>query len=108
MKQQPIPQPKKLTHIYVRDAQKGFVRPCWSSGSELYCGMCMRGEVQAVVGSVCPICSSTVERVFEVTPGGKPSFARWRKECSIRVADARQQTNEAVLLEFRGSRKVRA
>ncbi len=65
---------KTLTHIYVREAQKSFVRPCWSAGTEVYCGMCMRGIVQPVVGAVCPICSSTVERILEVTPGGNPSL----------------------------------
>jgi hypothetical protein len=31
---------KILTHIYVRDAQTGFVRPCWATDTEVYCGMC--------------------------------------------------------------------
>jgi hypothetical protein len=59
---------RTLTHIYVRDAQKGFVRPCWATDTEVYCGMCMRGVVQPVVGAVCPNCSSTVERILEVAP----------------------------------------
>jgi hypothetical protein len=100
---------KTLTHIYVRDAQKGFVRPCWSTGAEVYCGMCMRGVVQSAVGAVCPICSSTVERILEVAPGGKPNPARRRsKDCSIRVEHQDSQTGSAVLLDFLNSRKVRA
>jgi hypothetical protein len=26
---------KALTHIYVRDAQKAFLRACWRSGSDI-------------------------------------------------------------------------
>jgi hypothetical protein len=99
---------KTLTHVYVRDAQKGFVRPCWADGGEIYCGMCMRGNVKPVVGEVCPICSSTVERILEVTPGGTPKLARKRTDCSIRVEHQDSQISSAVLLDFSSSRKVRA
>jgi len=99
---------KTLTHIYVRDAQKGFVRPCWATGSEVYCGMCLRGVVQAVVGEVCPICSSTVERILEVAPGGAPKAARKRRDCSIRMEHQNSVVVSAVLLDFPGSRKARA
>jgi hypothetical protein len=108
MKHQPVPQPKTLTHIYVRDAQKGFVRPCWSSGGVVYCGMCMRGEVQAETGSVCPICASTVERILEVADGDSPKFTRRRNACSIRVGAARTNTGKAVLLDFTTSQGVSA
>jgi hypothetical protein len=57
---------KKLTHIYVRDAREGSIRPCWIAGKKVYCGICMRGTVQPTVGQVCPICSSTVERILQV------------------------------------------
>jgi hypothetical protein len=67
------------THIYVRDAHNGFVRPCWATDAEVYCGMCMRGTIQPVVGAVCPTCSSTVERILEVASGGAP------EPCSNRV-----------------------
>jgi hypothetical protein len=100
---------KTLTHIYVRDAQKGFVRPCWSTVSEVYCGMCMRGIVQPVVGAVCPICSSTVERILEVAPGGKfPNPPRKSKDCWLRVEHQDSQVGFAVSLDFPTSRKVRA
>jgi hypothetical protein len=100
---------KTLTHIYVRDAQKGFVRPCWSTGAEVYCGVCMRGVVQATVGAVCPICSSTVERILEIAPGGKPEPARKRsKHCSIRMEEQDSQAGSAVLLDLFNSRKVPA
>jgi hypothetical protein len=102
------PNEKTLTHIYVRDAQKGFVRPCWSSGTEVYCGMCMRGTVQPVVGEVCPICSSTVERILEVATGGAPRVARKHKDCSIRVGKADSEAGSGVLLDFPDSRRVRA
>ncbi len=107
MKQQAHSQPqtKTLTHIYVRDAQQGFVRPCWASGPELYCGMCMRGVVRAELGATCPVCSSTVERILEVTEGGTPKFTRQRRECSIRVGAARQEERQAVLLNFRASQR---
>jgi hypothetical protein len=98
---------KTLTHIYVRDAQKSFVRPCWSTGTEVYCGMCMRGIVQPVIGAICPICSGTVERILEVAPGGKPTPARKRKNCSIR-AELQDSQSSAVLLDFPNSRKARA
>jgi hypothetical protein len=102
------PNDKTLTHIYVRDAQKGFVRPCWSTGAEVYCGMCMRGTVQPVVGEVCSICSSTVERILEVTTGGAPRVARKHKDCSIRVGTGHSETGSGVLLDFLDSRRVRA
>jgi hypothetical protein len=108
MKHQPVPQPKTLTHIYVRDAQKAFVRPCWTSGGEVYCGMCMRGEVSAEVGSVCPICGSTVERILEVADGGAPKFTRHRSGCSIRLGAARTKAGGTVLLDFTGSQGVSA
>jgi len=99
---------KTLTHIYVRDAQKGFVRPCWSAGAEVFCGMCMRGTVQPVVGEVCPICSSTVERILEVATGGKPRVSLKRKDCSIRVGTGYSKAGSGVLLDFLDSRRVRA
>ncbi len=100
---------KTLTHIYVRDAQKGFVRPCWASGTELYCGMCMRGAIQPVIGAVCPICSSTVERIMEVAPGGAPKPARKRGDCTIRVVrENAGQVSSGTLLDFLDSRKARA
>jgi hypothetical protein len=76
---------RTLTHIYVRDAHNGFVRPCWATDTEVYCGMCMRGTIQPVVGAVCPICSSTVERILEVAPGRASEPARKGKDCSNRV-----------------------
>jgi hypothetical protein len=76
---------KKLTHIYVRDAKKAFVRPCWTTGAEVYCGMCMTGTIQSVVGEVCPICSSTVERILEVAPGGVSNLARTKEGSLVRV-----------------------
>jgi hypothetical protein len=103
-------QPEKtLTHVYVRDAQKGFVRPCWATGTELYCGMCMRGTIQPAIGAVCPICSSTVERILEVTPGGSPKLARKRGDCTIRVVrEDAGQVSSGMLLDFLDSRKARA
>ncbi len=56
---------RALTHVYVRDSQKNFVRPCWSNGSEVYCGICMKATIKPVVGAVCPECSSRVERILE-------------------------------------------
>jgi hypothetical protein len=92
---------KTLTHIYVRDAQNGFVRPCWATGTELYCGMCMRGTIQPVIGAVCPICSSTVERILEVAPGGAPKPVCKRRDCTIRMVrkDA-GQVSSGVLRAF--------
>jgi hypothetical protein len=99
---------KTLTHIYVRDAQKCFVRPCWSSGTDVYCGMCMRGTVRPVVGEVCPICSSTVERILEVATGGAPRVAPKHKDCSIRVGNGDSESGSGVLLDFPDSRRGRA
>ena len=65
-------QDKALTHVYVRDFQKSIVRPCWASSDEIYCGICMRGTVQAVEGSECRYCYSTVARVLGTGP---PSVA---------------------------------
>jgi len=74
---------RTLTHIYVRDDQKDFVRPCWATDTEVYCGMCMRGTIQPVVGAVCPICSSTVERILEVVPGGGESARKGKDIRSV-------------------------
>jgi hypothetical protein len=57
---------KTLTHIYVRDSRTGFVRPCWASGVEVYCGVCQQGRILPVVGEACPICASTVARILGV------------------------------------------
>jgi len=111
MKHNSTPQEKTLTHIYVRDAQKGFLRPCWSTGTEIYCGMCMRGAVEDKIGASCPVCSSVVERILEVEQGGAPRLGRRRREVSIRVGEARQQAqraDSAVLLDFQDSRRVGA
>jgi len=76
---------RTLTHIYVRDAQKGFVRPCWATKKEVYCGMCLRGRIQPVVGEVCPICSSTVERILEVAKAGALKPADKLNDCRMRM-----------------------
>lgn len=102
MQHQSNSQPKALTHVYVRDSQKGFIRACWSSGEELYCGMCMRGTVAAEVGNTCPICSSTVERILEVTSGGSPKFSPRHREYSIRVGEAKRTER---VLDFGHSRQ---
>jgi hypothetical protein len=103
-------QPERtLTHIYVRDAQKAFIRPCWTAGTEVYCGMCMRSAIQPVVGEVCPVCSSTVERILEVVSGGVTRPARQRRDKLIRVAhqDPRE-LGTRVLLDFLNSRRAGA
>jgi hypothetical protein len=76
---------KTLTHIYVRDTQKRFVRPCWATRREIYCGMCLRGTIQPAVGEVCPICSSTVERILEDAPDGAPQEADRPRDCRMRM-----------------------
>lgn len=75
MKHRTIPLVRVLTHIYVRDAQKGFLRPCWASGHEIQCGVCMRAVVQAEIGSRCPVCSSTVEQILNFN-WGTPDISR--------------------------------
>ena len=107
MKHLATTQEKTLTHIYVRDAQKGFLRPCWSTGAEIYCGMCMRGAVEAKVGASCPVCASVVERILAVEPG---RAARTNK-VSLHAGEARQPTkpaDSAEVLEFQDSRGVGA
>jgi hypothetical protein len=73
---------RALTHIYVRDVQKHFIRPCWSNGSEVYCGMCMKGTVKPAVGAVCPECSSRVERILE-SERGDAAPARKGNHCTL-------------------------
>jgi hypothetical protein len=48
--------------------------------------MCMTGRIQPVVGEVCSICSSTVERILKVTPGGAPNPTRKRRDRPPRLA----------------------
>jgi hypothetical protein len=70
-----------LTHIYVRDTQDGFLRPCWATGRELYCGMCRKGTIKPEVGEVCPICSSIVERVLANSLECAPQPATRSEDC---------------------------
>jgi hypothetical protein len=58
---------KKLTHIYVREAQTGYLRPCWAAGRKLYCGVCMKGILAPEIGQVCSICFSKIEHVLKIT-----------------------------------------
>jgi len=77
---------RTLTHIYVRDSQNGFVRPCWSSKEAIYCGTCLKGTVQPMVGEVCSNCSSTVERILDVAATNKIWDCRMhRKQLPSRV-----------------------
>jgi hypothetical protein len=78
-----------LTHIYVRDSQKRFVRPCWSTKEAIYCGTCLKGTVQPVVGEICTNCSSTVERVLEVAPADKLRDCRMPMEPLLSRAGCR-------------------
>ena len=98
---------KTLTHIYVRDAQKAFLRPCWRSGNDVYCGMCMRWKIQPVVGTVCKICSSTVERVLEVVSGGATQPLRERQSSLIRTSAQKVQGRDrGLVLDFLDSRRA--
>jgi hypothetical protein len=104
MKHAATPQERTLTHIYVRDPQKGFLRPCWSTGTQIFCGMCMRGAVEATLGASCPICASVVERILEVEPVRA-------KEVAPRECEARQKPKPAdstVVLDIQDSRGVGA
>ena len=76
MKHRTTPQEKTVTHIYVRDAQAGCLRPCWASAHEIYCGVCMQGFVQAEIGSKCQTCSSKVEQILQSDRGGVPDLSR--------------------------------
>lgn len=108
MKHQTNPQPKSLTHIYVRDAHKGFVRPCWTSGQELYCGICMEGLVEAEIGSVCPLCESVVERIIEVSDGGKPLFLGGSPNYASPLRQQAETKRKSGALSFKGSQKILA
>lgn len=101
---------KSITHVYVRDAQKAFLRPCWRSEEELYCGMCMRATIRPVVGEVCPTCGSTVERILEIVTGGTPKPAQTlAANAPIRVGIQKQKRTEpGVLLDFLNSREAGA
>jgi hypothetical protein len=50
-------------------------RACWTSPSsgELYCGICLRATIAARLGAECPACGSTIERILEVSEGGRRS-----------------------------------
>jgi hypothetical protein len=76
---------RTLTHIYVRDTQEGFLRPCWATGRELYCGMCMKGTIKPEVGEVCPICSSIVERILDNSSECAPRPATRPEDCCMCV-----------------------
>jgi hypothetical protein len=76
---------RTLTHIYVRDKQEGYLRPCWATGRELYCGMCRQGTIQPEVGEVCPICSSIVERILGNSSEGALQPATRTEGCCLCV-----------------------
>jgi hypothetical protein len=50
-------------------------RACWISPSsgELYCGICLSATIAARLGAECPACGSTIERILEVSEGGRRS-----------------------------------
>lgn len=72
MKHQTVSREKTLTHIYVRQPQTAVVQPCWSDGERIYCGACRQGTVEAVVGAICPVCASVVERIFALSVPSQP------------------------------------
>jgi hypothetical protein len=80
MKERTNSQVKSLTHIYMRDAEKGFLRPCWAEGREIYCGVCMKGVVQAVTGASCPNCKSKVEQILDAVAGVDSSDGKRRRK----------------------------
>jgi hypothetical protein len=67
---------RTITHIYVRDAQNHYLRPCWSDGAQIYCGMCLLAVIKPQVDAVCSSCFSRVDRILEVDGGGRPQSAR--------------------------------
>lgn len=104
----PAPQSgKSITHIYVRDAQNAFVRPCWRAPEGLYCGMCMRGIIEPVLGAECPVCSSTVERIMEMVPGGTPKVGKFPGSNLVRVGAEKEKKQRAIVLDFWNPREAK-
>jgi hypothetical protein len=85
---------RSITHIYVRDRQKTSVRACWRSADTLYCGLCMRTEIQPVIGAVCSTCGSSVEWILDSMSGGTPKPTRKSQTAPIRIgSQARKRPN---------------
>jgi hypothetical protein len=69
--------------------------------------MCLRGRIEPSVGEACPICSSTVERILEVAPGGAAKPARKHKDHSVQTGRQHPEAGTAALLEPLSSQKAR-
>lgn len=107
MKGQLSPQTRTLTHIYVREAARKAVHPCWAQGGRIYCGICLRGEVSAEVGAVCQVCASAVALVLETT-ASKPAKDAPRSD---KFADSPQRekfpaASPGAGEELRGAKRV--
>ena len=94
------------TYVMVRDPENGYLRSCWSASPDapLYCGMCMQGVVEPKVDAACPVCDSKVDRVLEISDGGKPRpIGR-----SIRTSHNAVRASRGVLLPYKAPRRERA
>jgi hypothetical protein len=59
-------------YFLMRKNSTGLERGAWASPStgDLYCGVCLRGPIEATIGAACALCSSQVIRQFTAVRGG--------------------------------------
>ena len=71
-------------YFLMRKSSSGVQRSAWISPStgDLYCGICLRGRIEAKLGSACALCASEVIREFMALRGGavRPASAAIRAE----------------------------
>jgi len=72
-------------YAILEDPYRSTRRASWSANNGIqYCGICMRGVIEAETGHRCSNCGSQVLQVLEVIQGGAPRKYRRRKDTEQR------------------------
>lgn len=71
-------------HYLMRKPATGIQRSVWVSpvSGQMFCGICLRGRIEARIGATCASCDSQVVADFTALPGGvrRPAYAAIRAE----------------------------
>ncbi|HEV2646766.1 MAG TPA: hypothetical protein VGU46_10415 [Acidobacteriaceae bacterium] len=81
----------ETNYFVMRKDSTGTQRNAWTSPTtgEVFCGVCLRGQVEARVGARCGVCEGEVVQQLVATQGGvsRPAFAALRAEKQRRDAE---------------------